>query len=103
MRADVDAVIAALADPTRRRVVQLLRDGPMRAGELARAAGVSAPAMSRHLRILLRSGVLEDERRADDARLRVFRLRHNGLDGLRDWVDAQLASYQRHVERTVRE
>ena len=103
MGADVDAVISALADPTRRRVVQLLGDGPMRAGELADAAGLSAPAMSRHLRILLKAGVLEDERRPDDARLRLFRLRQDGLDGLRDWLNAQLASFQRHVQRTVHE
>ena len=48
----LDATLAALADPHRRQVVELLRDGPRPAGELARALGVTPPAMSRHLRML---------------------------------------------------
>ncbi len=101
-------MFTALADPTRREVVQLLGRRPMRAGELAEAAGLSAPAMSRHLRTLLRAGVVADERRQEDARLRVFHLRPEGLAGLRAWLDQlqahwdeQLASFQRHVNGTV--
>ena len=41
--------------------------------------GMSAPAMSRHLRVLLRAGVVADERRPEDARLRVFRLRPESM------------------------
>src|SRR5918992_616226 len=107
MRADVDPLMSALAAPTRRRVVQLLGDGPMRAGKLAEVAGLSAPAMSRHLRILLVAGLIEDERRPEDARLRMFRLRENGLVDLRAWLDelhdrweAQLDSFKRHADRT---
>ncbi len=62
----------ALADPTRRRVVELLGTKPARAGELAAAIGTSAPAMSKHLRHLLRAGLVADERDAADARVRVF-------------------------------
>jgi DNA-binding transcriptional ArsR family regulator len=98
-------VLDALADPTRRRVVQLLSQGPRRAGELASAAGTSAPAMSRHLRVLLRAGVVADERPLDDARTRVFWLRPESLTSLREWLDElesagdeQLASFKRHVE-----
>jgi DNA-binding transcriptional ArsR family regulator len=98
-------VLDALADPTRRRVVQLLSQGPRRAGELASAAGTSAPAMSRHLRVLLRAGVVADERPWDDARTRVFWLRPESLTSLREWLDElestgdeQLASFKRHVE-----
>ncbi len=103
---NVDGLFSALADPTRRQVVQLLGRRPMRAGELADAAGRSPPAMSRHLRVLLHAGVVADERRQDDARLRVFRLNPEGLVGLKAWLDElqahwneQLASFQRHVER----
>src|SRR5262245_33954793 len=99
-----EAVWAALSDPTRRTVVQLLGAGPRRAGELAATSRVSAPAMSRHLRILLDAGIVTDERVRDDARLRVFRLRPESLVGLRAWLDqlqaewdAQLASFKRHV------
>jgi DNA-binding transcriptional ArsR family regulator len=103
---DVAGVFGALADPTRRQVVQLLGARPMRAGELADAAGLSAPAMSRHLRVLLDAGVVADERRPEDARLRIFRLRPEGLVELQAWLDQlqadwneQLGAFQRHVER----
>lgn len=108
--AEQGRVFDALSDPTRREVVRLLAERPMRAGDLARAAGVSAPAMSRHLRTLLGAGMVVDERPATDARLRVFRLRQEGIDGLDRWLsdlkrqwDAQLASYQRHANRTSRQ
>ena len=72
MRHNVDmtagTVIEALADPVRRQVVTLLSSGPRRAGELAAEAGMSAPAMSRHLRVLLAALVIEDERLDQDAR-----------------------------------
>ena len=102
---DYATVIDALADPVRREVVTLLSGGPCRAGELADAAGVSAPAMSRHLRLLLRAGIIRDERTADDARARVFRLRPESLTAVRGWLDQlqagwteELASFKRHVE-----
>ena len=98
-------VFEALADPRRRQVMQMLSVSPRRAGELANAAGMSAPAMSRHLKTLLDAGLIEDERPRDDARLRVFRLRPNSfvavqafLDQLQaDW-NVQLRSFKRHVE-----
>jgi DNA-binding transcriptional ArsR family regulator len=103
---DVGGVLLALADPTRRRVVELLGAGERRAGELAEAAGTSAPVMSRHLRILLESGVVADERVPGDARLRVFRLRPEPVLALQAWLDQiqahwneQLGAFKRHVER----
>jgi len=105
MATDLAPVLTALADPARRRVVQLLSDGPHRAGELAAASGISAPAMSRHLKVLLQAGVVADERPQDDARARVFWLRPESIEPLRDWLyelqaaaDEQLASFQRHVD-----
>jgi DNA-binding transcriptional ArsR family regulator len=105
MATELAPLLTALADPTRRRVVQLLSEGPLRAGELAAAAGTSAPAMSRHLRVLLSAGVVADERPAGDARTRVFWLCPDAIAPLRDWLDAlqaasdeQLASFKRHVE-----
>jgi len=99
-------VLTALADPTRRRVVQLLSERPLRAGELAAASGTSAPVMSRHLRVLLRAGIVADERPAEDARTRVFWLRPEAITPLQEWLDAlqaagdeQLAAFKRHVER----
>jgi DNA-binding transcriptional ArsR family regulator len=103
--AEVAVVFGALADPARRQVVQLLGGAPRRAGELAAAAGVSAPAMSRHLKVLLQAGIITDERTDRDARMRYFRLRPQSLTALQAWLDQlqahwdeQLASFKRHVE-----
>jgi DNA-binding transcriptional ArsR family regulator len=84
---DVEPVFHVLADPTRRHVVELLGDRPHRAGELSAATGTSAPAMSRHLRILLEAGLVADERVPGDARLRVFRLRPEPVEALQAWLD----------------
>lgn len=106
MVSDLDATLVALADPTRRRIVELLRDGPRRAGELAAAFPVSAPAVSRHLRVLRRSGLVEESGVAADARVRVYRLRRDPLVGLTAWLDQvqaywtdQLGAFKEHVER----
>ena len=105
MATDLASVFGALADPTRRQVVQLLSEGPRRAGVLAEASGASAPAMSRHLRVLLDAGVVSDERLAADARVRVFRLRPESMTAVQAWLDQlqahwqeQLGSFKRHVE-----
>jgi DNA-binding transcriptional ArsR family regulator len=106
MASELAPVLTALADPTRQRVIQLLSQGPRRAGELAAAAGTSAPTMSRHLRVLLKAGIVADERPADDARTRVFWLRPESITPIRDWLEElqatseeQLASFKRHVEQ----
>jgi DNA-binding transcriptional ArsR family regulator len=104
---DLDATLAALADPTRRQVIDLLRDGPRRAGELAATAETSAPVMSRHLRVLRASGLVEAGGDLDDARLRVYRLRPEPFVALQAWLDQieafwdeQLGAFKKHVERT---
>lgn len=102
-------MLNALADPTRQQVIQLLRAGPRRAGELAAATGTSAPTMSRHLRVLLKAGLVGDERPTDDARARIFWLRPEGIGAVRGWLDEleaaadeQLAAFKRHVEGGMR-
>jgi DNA-binding transcriptional ArsR family regulator len=106
---DLDTTLAALADPTRRYVVELLREHPRRAGELAAAAKMSGPAMSRHLRALRASGLIEVEPEAGlrDARVRVYRLRPEPFIALQTWLDAvhafwtdQLDAFKTHAERT---
>ena len=105
MENDLERFFLALADPTRRRVVEPLGDRARRPGELAQAAGTSAPVMSRHLRILLQAGFVADERVAGDARLRVFRLRREPVLALQAWLDQlqahwneQLGAFKRYVE-----
>jgi len=103
---DVDDTFAALADPTRRRVVDLLRQAPRRAGELADELAVSRPALSRHLRVLRVSGLVEAETLTDDARGRMYRLRPDRFTALQAWLDQvqafwaeQLGAFREHVDR----
>jgi DNA-binding transcriptional ArsR family regulator len=105
MANNVKGVFVVLADPTRRRVIELLSDRAHRAGELAEAAGTSAPVMSRHLRILLEAGFVADERVPDDARVRVFSLRREPVLAVQAWLDQlqahwneQLGAFKRYVE-----
>lgn len=104
-KVDLDGVLAALADPHRRRVVELLRGRPYRAGELAEAAGMSAAAMSRHLRTLRRSGLIEESHPAFDARVRVYALTPGPMAELKAWLEetermwaGQLAAFKAHLE-----
>jgi DNA-binding transcriptional ArsR family regulator len=106
MANDLDRVLAALAAPSRRQIVDHLRRGPRRAGELASVCGMSMPAMSRHLRVLRRCGLVEERGVDHDARVREYRLRPEPFAGLRAWVAAvetfwgdQLAAFKAHAER----
>ena len=102
----LDTTLAALADPHRRRAVELLGQKPRRAGELADALGLPAPAMSRHLRALKDSGLVEEAHPAFDARVRIYTLRAGAMRELKHWLEDteklwsdQLGSFKAHVER----
>lgn len=104
----VDVVLAALADPVRRRSEELLAKALRRAGELARAAGVSPPAMSRHLRVLWRAELVTEEHPPFDARVRVYSLRAGAIGALKEWLTVaeagwaqQLGAFREHVGRGV--
>jgi DNA-binding transcriptional ArsR family regulator len=103
---DLDRTLAALADPHRRQVIELLRERPRRAGELADAVGLAPPALSRHLRTLKAGGLIEDTHPAFDARVRIYRLRPQPMTDLKDWLERtealwveQLAAFKAHLER----
>lgn len=103
---DLDVTFAALAEPTRRRVVELLVERPLRAGEIAARLGMGRPAMSRHLRSLLSSGLVDVELSAEDGRARRYRLRAERFVSLRAWLSelegqwaAQLESFRELAER----
>ncbi len=74
---------AALADPTRRRIVELLTDGERSAGEIAAQFATSRPGVSRHLRVLREHGLVH--RREDGAR-RLYSLEPAPLAELDDWL-----------------
>lgn len=104
--AAVDQTLAALADPQRRRVVELLSQRPRAAGELARELGVSPPTMSRHLKTLRSSGLVEESHPEFDARVRVYALRPQPMTELMRWLEQserlwseQLVAFKAHLER----
>ena len=106
---NVDRTLAALADPHRRRVIDLLCERPHRAGELAQAVRLSFPAMSRHLRTLRRGGLVEEDRDEFDSRVRIYRLRPDAIATLRTWLAQtdtlwarQLVALKAHLQKTRR-
>ena len=99
-----ERALAALADPTRRRVFERLGDGPRSVGELAAGLPVSRPAVSQHLTALKAAGLVADEA---DGQRRVYRIDPNGLGPLRAWLDqfwdAALDAFKAEAERTQEE
>jgi DNA-binding transcriptional ArsR family regulator len=91
----------ALADPTRRLILERLAKEPQAVTTLARGMPISRPAVSQHLAALKAAGLVSDE--AQGAR-RIYRIDPNGLAAIRIWLDqfwtATLASYAAEVERT---
>jgi DNA-binding transcriptional ArsR family regulator len=103
----LDRTLAALADPHRRRIIELLRARPHRAGELAETVGLNPPALSRHLRTLKTGGLIAVAHPDFDARVRISSLRPKPMADLRLWLDEterlwseQLAAFNAHLERT---
>ena len=102
----LDDTLLALADPTRRAVVDLLREGPRRASEIADAVGMSRQATSRHLNHLRERGIVAVDLIDEDGRGRLYRLQPERLSALGAWLDQvqaghaeQLAAFARHVAR----
>ena len=89
----------ALGDPTRRAILELLRDGPRPVGELAEALPVSRPAVSQHLAVLKAAGLVADRAAG---RRRLYAVDPAGLDALRGYLEGlwgqALASYRQTVE-----
>jgi DNA-binding transcriptional ArsR family regulator len=79
-----EAAFSALADPTRRAVLDLLRAGTRPAGEIARAFPVSRPAISKHLRILRRAHLVEERR---EGRHRMYQLNPEPLKAVDSWLE----------------
>jgi DNA-binding transcriptional ArsR family regulator len=109
LNAAVDKTFAALADPHRRRAVELLGERPRRAGELADALGLPAPAMSRHLRLMKQGGLVEETHPEFDARVRVYALKDGAMAELKRWLadteamwTAQLSAFKAHMEKKRR-
>ena len=104
---ELDLVFRALADGTRRGILaQLAREGQSSVGEVAEPYDVSAPAISKHLRVLEEAGLIERE---IDGRIHRLRLGSAPLDDAMQWIErtrsfweSQIDSLARHLERNPR-
>jgi DNA-binding transcriptional ArsR family regulator len=77
------SVFSAVADPARRKIVDLLRGGEMRAGDIAARFKISRPAVAKHVRILKQAGLLNERR---EATARIYRLEPAGLAEIDTWI-----------------
>lgn len=97
------AIFDSLADPSRRRILELLRTGERAVGDLVAALGMSQPGVSRHLRVLRDAGLVEAR---VDAQRRLYRLRPETLRQLDAWLEpyrllwsGRLDELERHLNR----
>ncbi|MDI7774524.1 metalloregulator ArsR/SmtB family transcription factor [Asticcacaulis sp. EMRT-3] len=99
MTVTLDQTLAALADPNRRQVIEILCAQPLPAGELARRIGLSPAALSRHLRVLKTLGMISEVPLHTDARVRVYGLRPQPMADLKVWLGHTETLWTRQVER----
>ena len=91
---------AAISDPIRRRVLELVRDRELPAGELAAEFDVSRPAVSRHLRVLRDTGLVQERR---EGRLRLYRADPAPLVELREWLESYWSGRLDALKRAAEE
>lgn len=87
-------VFAALADPTRRSILTKLAEGPATVGEVATPFAMSAPAISQHLKVLERAGLIT---RTTQAQWRTLSMQAEPLDEASAWVEKQRQQWNRHL------
>jgi DNA-binding transcriptional ArsR family regulator len=90
----MDVVLQALADQSRRTVLEILRDHPASAGELAEALPIARPGVSRHLRVLREAGLVEVRQ---EAQRRIYSLRPEPLEDVDDWLEGYRALWQHRL------
>jgi DNA-binding transcriptional ArsR family regulator len=91
----MEAALRALADPSRRTMVERLARGPVTAGELAALLPIARPGVSRHLRVLREAGLVEVRR---DAQRRVYSLRPQPLAEIDDWLGRYRAICEQRLD-----
>ncbi|KQW52948.1 ArsR family transcriptional regulator [Nocardioides sp. Root1257] len=91
----MDAVLRAVADPSRRTMLEMLRSHPASAGELADALPIARPGVSRHLRVLREAGLVEVR---EDAQRRIYSLRPEALIEVDEWLGDYRALWQQRLD-----
>jgi len=99
----VEAALKAIAEPRRRAILSLVRDGELSAGEIASHFEVTRPAVSQHLNVLKEAGLVSERR---NGTRRLYRARPEGLVELRDFLegfwDVRLEALKREAEKEER-
>jgi DNA-binding transcriptional ArsR family regulator len=97
---DVNAALKAIAEPRRRQILELVRDGELSAGEIAAQFDVTRPAISQHLGVLKEAGLVSERR---DGTRRLYLARPEGLRDLQSFLDGfwdeRLEALRREAER----
>jgi DNA-binding transcriptional ArsR family regulator len=93
---DVDRLLHALSDPTRRRIVERLGQGPASVTALADPLQMSLPAVLQHLQVLERSGLVRSQK---VGRTRTCRLEVERLDAIQDWIAARRRTWEHRLDR----
>lgn len=91
----MDSLLHALADPSRRTMLEMLRNRPATAGELADAVPIARPGVSRHLRVLREAGLVEVE---PQAQRRIYRLRPEPLAELDGWLGRYRVLWEQRLD-----
>lgn len=91
----MDAVLQALADKSRRTVLEILRDHPASAGELAEALPIARPGVSRHLRVLREAGLVDVHQ---EAQRRIYSLRPEALVEVDGWLSDYRSLWQNRLD-----
>ena len=92
----LSATFAALADPTRRAILARLARGQTHVGDIGAPLAISGPAVSHHLRVLERAGLIERE---VNAQWRICHLQGQALRGAHDWLDAYRGFWEQSLDR----
>jgi DNA-binding transcriptional ArsR family regulator len=100
---DIDTAFRALADPTRRRIIELVALDGMSAGDIASHFETTRPAVSQHLTVLRNAGLLSERR---EGRTRIYQTNHGTVDEvvhhLQSFWSGRLQELKRQAEREVR-
>ena len=107
--ADLDLTFGALSVATRREMIRTLLQKPRRAGELAECVAMSPQALSRHLRVLRKAGLVVEEGVENDARVRIYSVHPGAFEPVEHWLAQvedlwrrQLNAFKAYAETTHR-
>jgi len=105
----LNAAFAALSDASRREMLRMLLQKPRRAGELAASVDMSPQALSRHLRVLRKAGLVSEQGIEDDARVRIYSVHPAAFQPVQQWLAQvedlwrrQLQSFKTYAENPRR-